>query len=84
MATAVSSSETAANVNGSLAVTPNSRLETRAPEPPRSDEPERHAGQAQLSPSPIIMRKMSPACAPMAMRKPISCVRVAIEYWMSP
>ena len=72
------------NVNGSVAVTPNSRLEPARPSHQAPTSPSARPVRLSISPSPIIMRKMSPACAPMAMRKPISCVRVAIEYWMSP
>ena len=32
----------------------------------------------------MIMRKISPACAPTAIRIPITCVRVEAEYSMSP
>ena len=84
MATAVSSSETVVNVNGSLAVTPDSRLEPARPSHQAPTSPSATPVRLSVSPSPIIIRKMSPACAPMAMRRPISCVRVAMEYWMSP
>ena len=54
------------------------------PEPHGSREAKRKAREASVSASLITIPKMSLACAPMAMRKPISCVRVATAYWMSP
>ena len=72
------------NVNGSVAVTPNSRLEPARPSHQAPTSPSARPIRVSVSPSPIIMRKMSPVCAPIAMRTPISRVRVAIEYWISP
>ena len=71
-------------VDGSLAVTPNSRLEPARPSHKPPTSPIASPVRLSVSPSPIIILKMSLACAPMAMRKPISRVRVAMEYWMSP
>jgi hypothetical protein len=82
--TAGGDSDTTIKVNGSVGVTPNSRLEParlshRAPTSP-STIPVR----LSFSPSPRIMRKIALVWAPTAIRIPISRVRVAMEYWMSP
>ena len=50
MATAVSNSETVVNVNGSLAVTPNSRLEPARPSHQAPTSPSATTGQAERQP----------------------------------
>ena len=50
MATAVSNSETLMKVNGSVAVTPNRRLEPARPSHKAPTSPEDQTGQAQLQP----------------------------------
>ena len=51
-------------VKGSLAVTPSSRLEPAGPSHEAPTSPIATPVRLSVNPSPIIIRKMSPACAP--------------------
>jgi hypothetical protein len=83
-ATAASSAEIPANVIGSVGFTSNSivcKNRVRASEPAK---PEAKPEATISAPSPTAIFNMSPRCAPIAMRIPISFVRWLNVYAITP
>lgn len=76
-ATAVKSIDRERNVKGSVAVTPNKRLAPARSNHSAPISPSPSPAKLSFDPSPMTMRKISPAWAPIAKR-------VAIECCMSP
>ena len=65
----------AAKTKASVGLTPKSRLAMTRAEAEAAPRPSRRPASASAMPCRVMSRRMSPRCAPRAMRTPISCVR---------
>src|SRR5262245_4771658 len=83
-ATAISSSGTAMNVTGSVALTPKSSDFINRVSAKEAANPIAMPASVSFIPCPVTILSTAPALAPSAIRTPISRVRCATEYAITP